>query len=318
MPPRKFISFDTWFGAMNNIRMSYELAAAISYITDRTLILPPKIFCLFLSDPNRKDTFWDFWELFDKEAFTSTFDTVDYEEVEPYAKFNSEQQYFDGICDEIRCLPKGEYPNWGSSTDITERISESELFTDDTFIHFPRNLFGHWYSLLPFSGDKTEEEFRMLLRKGLRIRSEFKPVEFEGPYNAIHVRMGDFNFTRPEATRKMRYHLNDYVSELMPKEMPLFIATNEPDRSFFDCLEGFDCHFLDETDAGGPVPAIAIDTLTCVEAERFHGSRFSTFTDYINILRHYKGYRDCSDTLLNYQFTGDEPESWENLKLQRY
>ena len=318
MSNKRFISFDTWAGAMNNIRLSYELAAALSYVSDRTLILPPRVYCLFLSDPNRKETFWDFWELFDREAFEAEFDTIAYEEVPEYERFNSDQQYFDGICDEVRCLPPRDYPNWGPSPGIPGLMDASLLECEDTFIHFPRNLFGFWYTLIPFPEGKSEEEFRAKLKRGLKIRSDYQPIAIPKPFNAIHVRMGDFNFTRPEATRQFRYHLNKLVSNLLPRDLPLFIATNETNREFFDCLKDYDCHFSEIPAAGNSVRAIGEDILTCVEAERFHGSRFSTFTDYINILRHYLGKEDCSGTLLNYQFTGDEPETWENLRVTRY
>lgn len=318
MSDKKYISFDTWAGAMNNIRLSYELAAAISYVSDRTLILPPRIFCLFLSDQNNKETFWDFWELFDRETFETVFDTAKYEDIEDYARFNTDRQYFDGICDEIKCVPEGPHENWGSGKEIPGRISPEDLLCEDTFIHFPRNLFGFWYSLVPFPEGKSEEEFKSLLKRGLKIRSDYAPMEIPKPYNAIHVRMGDFNYTRPDATRQFRYHLRELVDSLMTPDLPLFIATNETNRAFFDCLEGYDCYFSEEPAAGNSVKAIGEDILTCVEAENFHGSRYSTFTDYINILRHYRGSRDCSGSLLNYQFTGNEPESWENLKVHRY
>ena len=77
--PDKYLSFDAWWGGLNNIRMTYEMAAALSVLTNRTLIIPPKIYCLFLSEHDQKDSFFDFWNLFDKELFYKYFDCIDYE-----------------------------------------------------------------------------------------------------------------------------------------------------------------------------------------------------------------------------------------------
>ena len=33
----KYISFDAWWGGLNNIRMTYEMAAAISVITKKKI-----------------------------------------------------------------------------------------------------------------------------------------------------------------------------------------------------------------------------------------------------------------------------------------
>ena len=46
----KYISFDWWWGGFNNIRMCYEMVGAMSYVSGRTIILPPPGYCLFLAD----------------------------------------------------------------------------------------------------------------------------------------------------------------------------------------------------------------------------------------------------------------------------
>jgi hypothetical protein len=46
----KYVSFDWWWGGWNNIRMCYEMIGAISYISGRKIILPPKGYCSFLSE----------------------------------------------------------------------------------------------------------------------------------------------------------------------------------------------------------------------------------------------------------------------------
>ena len=64
----KYVSFEPWWGGFSNIRMSFELACAISEITGRTLILPPKYHILFFTG-NEKRNFQDWWSIVDKQSF---------------------------------------------------------------------------------------------------------------------------------------------------------------------------------------------------------------------------------------------------------
>ena len=316
----KFISFDTWWGGLNNIRTTYELAGAISVVTGRILVLPPKIYCLFLSEHTDKKSFFDFWDLFDKEAFCENFNCIEYNEIPEYQKFNSDTQYFDGICDEIKCLPDQEHRNWGPAPDsiLHNRLSPASLRCEDKFIHFPRNLFGHWYYLVPVNSPKQRQEIKDKIKNGLRLRDKYKTNFFDKPYNAIHVRSGDFNQVRSKATTELFANLREKVDKLIKPDKPLFIATDETDRQRFACLNGYDCKYLSDFKKVDEVTALAMDTLICRDAQEFYGTRLSTFTDYINILRYYENKKDCSKKLLNYTFSGDEGYSWDNCFVNEY
>ena len=75
-PDNKYISFEPWWGGFSNIRMSFALACAISEITGRTLIIPPKFFFLFHST-SEKNTFQDCWDIIDENKFRNTFNCID-------------------------------------------------------------------------------------------------------------------------------------------------------------------------------------------------------------------------------------------------
>ena len=246
---RKYLSFDTWWGGLNNIRMSYELAGALSVLTKRCLILPPKVYCLFLSEHQNKKTFFDFWKLFDKTAFTAQFKCIDYVELQSYKKYESSEQYFDNICADIKCYPlTREHLNWGPNLDVVHyKFTNEELNVQDQFIHFPRNLFGHWYACIQFTSATQKAKVRKKIRQGLQIKSEFKRDYFNGePYNAIHVRSGDFNVTRKESTLTLFSNLRQAVGEKVSKDKPLYIATDEKDRDKFKCLNGYSCYYLSD------------------------------------------------------------------------
>ena len=318
--PAKFISFDSWWGGLNNIRTTYELAGAISVVTGRTLIVPPKIYCLFLSEHHDKKSFFDFWELFDKNAFFENFNCIDYNDVPEYEKYNSEIQYYDGICDDIKCIPGLVHPNWGPASDsfLHDRISPIELRSDDKFIHFPRNLFGHWYYIVPVNNPKQRQEIKDKIKNGIKIKDKYETNFIKEPYNAIHVRSGDFNQVREKETSALFNNLREKVDQYIKPDKPLYIATDETDRERFACLNGYDCRYLSDFTQAENVAALAMDTLICRDAEEFYGTRLSTFSDYINILRYYENKKDCSKTLLNYKFTGQECYSWDNCFVNEY
>lgn len=315
----KYISFDGWWGGLNNIRMTYEMAAAISIATKRTLIIPPKIYCLFLSQHENKNTFFDFWDLFDKKLFYDNFDCIDYYDIKDYHKYESDKQYFDGICNDIKCLPTAEHPNWGvNGNTYSKPIDIKEFISDDKYIHFPRNLFGHWYYMIEGMSNDDRNKIKHSLRNGLKLKEEYNINLINEPYNAIHVRSGDFHQTRKDSTVNLFLNLRSMVDQYLKPDKPLYIATDEPDRKHFECLNGYECYYLSDFLNTNLVSSIAIDTLMCAKADLFHGSRYSTFTDYINIIRYYNNKKNCSKNLLNYTFTGEENYSWENCFVNEY
>ena len=95
MGDKKYISFEPWSGGFSNIRQSYETIAALSIITGRTIILPPKMYCLFFTEFRKKNTFIDIFDALDKEAFLNEFDCVDYYDVPEYTQFENQFGYFD-------------------------------------------------------------------------------------------------------------------------------------------------------------------------------------------------------------------------------
>jgi len=162
---RKYISFDPWWGGFSNVRMSYELAIAISIITNRTLILPPSVYCFFLSNHQDKNSFIDIWNFLDKNKFISNISSEDYHNIIEYRHLENDKQYFNNINKIANTIifdgqDSGWYPNSPIKNnqvlvcDITDQNDFEEfslnreivdLNLNDKFIHFPRNLFGHFY-----------------------------------------------------------------------------------------------------------------------------------------------------------------------------
>lgn len=323
----KYISFDTWWGGFNNIRQSFELAAGISYMTGRKLILPPKVYIDHLSNHSDKKSFVNIWDIYDKKSFTSEFDCVDYEDVDVYQKYNTKEQYFDGICNDVKCVAIEE-KNWGpvesvlnciiTNRDIDTNKRILDLRLEDQYIHFPRNLFGFFYEVLD-----VDNGFKEKLRRGLRVKDSIEELskrEMNGDYNAIHVRLGDFSYTRREQTKAVRDGLLEIIESNFNNDKPLFIATDEKTFEGFDRLkQKYDIRFLSEHENK---MSMILDMLVCSNADKFIGTQFSTYTDYIHILRHYKNKKDFSKVGINYNYEGIENKkenyNWHTLFVEMY
>jgi carbamoyltransferase len=321
MKDNKYISFDGWWGGFSNIRMTYELAAAISVITNRTLILPPKIYCLFLAEHHQKDTFFNWWDAFDLDAFKSQFNCVSYEDIPEYVSLENNIQYYENI-DKIAniILFKGdEYKQWGVQRGISNNqvlicnIDDQEDFGNfsqgrdiinldlpDKFIHFPRNLFGHFYYHVYGNGPIQRNLIRDKIQNGLKYRPEFfkktKLVKEKiGKYNAIHVRRNDFLQTRPDTSTSQLNTLLDDIKDRIPNNIPLYIATDEQNKELFDILKTHYNTIYFQNDFYlnlNKHESLILDQIVCSEADIFLGSKYSTFSDYINVLRGYNNKKD--------------------------
>ena len=73
----KYIIFSPLRSGLANVIMSYEIAFAMAYITNRTLILPPSTFLTHITQGGREQ--WpSIWDLFDKN--NNEFDTIELNE----------------------------------------------------------------------------------------------------------------------------------------------------------------------------------------------------------------------------------------------
>ena len=122
-----------------------------------------------------------------------------------------------------------------------------------------------------------------------------------GTYNAIHVRRNDFKYVHTDLVNNQFKELEELIEGRIDKDLPLYIATDEQDLSMFNFLkEKYNILFLSDLTDATKHTALALDTLICSNAEIFLGSRMSTFSDYINIIRGYKGKRDFHRNGINY------------------
>ena len=309
MSQNKYISFEPWWAGYSNVRMSFEIAIAISEITGRTLIIPPKVYFNGINDWNDTNSYLDIFSIWRKDTFLETFNAVDYHDVEEYASLNSKIGYFNGIdkiaeiktfsskYEELHPLPPPDkdfvvYNNIEDQEDFEMFAAGRKPFSVNSeakFIHFPRNLFGHFYYIVYGSSPDKRNYIKNKIIRGIRFNQDLYRYANEakkkmGNYNALHIRRGDFLSDRPN----MEYDLSA-INEFLPDyfyNKPVYIATDEKDKSFFDSLNIQNKHFFSDLyEITDPLREIALDMITCSNAEEFLGSRLSTFSDYINVNR---------------------------------
>lgn len=365
----KYISFEPWHGGYSNIRMSYEIAAAIAHITNRTLILPPKIYCLFLTEWAKKNTFFDIWTTLDKDAIKKEFKCVDFEDVPEYKNLISENQYFEKVDRVAKIILFGEGEKYYTESEgkdehlknqdscITSNIVMVDTIIDyddfnefargrkilnlncpDKFIHFPKNLFGHFFYFVYGNSIQERNRIKERIKNGIKYRKEFYDIAekvkkiighndcslwdetrheniYECPYNAIHVRQNDFLYTRPMSAKTQIKTLLQDIENRIPNNIPLYIATDEKNKALFDHLRAkYNIWFLDNFNLNlKPHEALIVEQIICSNANMFLGSRDSTYSEYINVLRGYNNksvYHD-QGTNFNYNYRKFKRFQWE-------
>ena len=313
MEDKKYISFDPWWGGFSNIRMTYELVGAISVITNRTIILPHRIYCLFLSEWQNKDSWFDMFDALDVHKFKEHFDCVDYYDVADYEKHENDKHYFENIKETAKVITFGDEdlnlgPQKGPGNEFVltcgefEDSQEFELFRDDRkvidlncedkYIHFPRNLFGHFYYHVYGKNPVIRNRIKDKVNKGIQYKAEFfseanRIVTDLGEFNAVHIRRNDFLQVRKEIAELQTINLLDDISNRIPNDKPLFIATDEADKSVFLPLkEKYNILYITDFEHNrSSLSELLVDQIICSKANIFLGSHLSTFSDYVNILR---------------------------------
>ena len=351
MVEKKYISFEPWLGGFSNVRMSYELAIAISIITNRTIILPPKVFCHFLSCHNvlNKNSFIDIWDFLDREKFISNILCEDYYNLFEYKHLENEKQYFENVNNIAKCIifeskDVGWFPNSPiknnqiltcdiiDQTDFDQFSKNRDIVNlnlEEKFIHFPRNLFGHFYYHIYGKSTNDRNLIKDKIKNSIVYKKEFydlrNNIKYKlGNYNSIHIRRNDFVYVRKDFVDYQTKNLLSNLLEKIPTDIPLYIATDETDMSYFEELKRhYNIFFISDFYKDLCLQkSLVVDQLVCVESEIFLGSRLSTFSDYINILRGYENKLDFhrigtnfSLPILKYNKYPWEVESykWENI-----
>jgi len=306
----KYISIEPWWAGFANVRMSLEIGLAISEVTERKFVIPPAIYFNAINPWDKKETYINPFDIWDENTFKQTFNTANYYDIPEYKSIDGQTYFsevskfakimlFDDVYKELHplqsCIGFVLFNEINDQEDyklFSQGRTPYNLNYPDKFIHFPRNLFGHFYHSVYTSDDEKKKNIKSKMLKGFQFKKEhIEAVDFIkqalGVYNAVHIRRGDFIDTRPE-TVPLLEHIPNYLNKhLFKKELPLYIATDEKDKSIFNFLkDDYDIYFLDNFITNlSPLQATIYDQIIPSYSLQFLGSLMSTFTDYIHVNR---------------------------------
>ena len=214
------------------------------------------------------------------------------------------------LCGAREVITNKDYENNLDFEDFKQnRVSLNLSNFEDQILHFENNLFGHyWYSIYP--GDENErnrmkDRINKCFRYNDRIYYLASKVSqrFES-YNAIHVRRSDFLHTQTTSLEPVSNpeKLKLMVEIFFERETPLYISTDETDKSFFEELRKiYDIYFYEDFQYNlTPLDKVAVEQTICSNAKTFYGTFNSTFTKRINVMRGLEGRQSEDDMGINY------------------
>lgn len=349
----KYISFAPYYSGLSNVIMCYECAFAIAYITKRKLVLPPNVWCLFISEGFSPENYIDLWEVFDKKTILQEFDCIDFYKVpefkgkyvkmdghgknvlHPSYTFNLEKtipgsksikflKYYENQNeikeddDKLVTISETSQVITGKEYDVNDldfqdfaqnRVSLDLSKFDDQILHFENNLFGHyWYSIYP--GDEDERnKMKSKINKCFKYNDRIyylseKVSKVLGTYNAIHVRRCDFLDTQTSSLEPVSTpeKLKSMVEIFFEHDIPLYISTDETDKSFFDELrKTYKIYFYEDFGYElNKLDSAVVEQTICSKAKKFYGTYNSTYTKRINVMRGLDGKQSEDDMGVNY------------------
>lgn len=340
-----YIVFSPYYSGLSNVIMSYELAFSISHITGRTLVLPPNCFLLFLSGED-KDNFVDIWSIFDKDYVDKYCNCINFYDVPEfqgkYHLFGNKKSYTNDISKVIEDVTEIKFKSIvdlnKDNVSVTEShtvITASEYQDYDfdefcqgrevlnlseiksKFIHFENNLFGHyWYHVYPGNFEK-----RNIMKKQINKIFKYKKI-FDnfgliisskiGPYNSAHIRRNDFLYCREKEieTISTNSKILSKLKQYFDTSIPLYIATDEVSRDFFDLVEKeFKVYFFEDVSNYiqsniSQLEKTILEQIICSKSEKFYGTYLSTYSSRINIIRGLSGKQ--SDDFVGLNFISDK------------
>jgi hypothetical protein len=312
-----YLAFTPWPGGFNNIRMSFELAVCLSYLTNRTLILPPAHQMYLLEGEATIEDFFDlenlgisyftFHEFCSKKNIEHSLEALKSISTPIYETLEGNI-----INTEYIRVPKKvkKLDHWG----VHERYI---FFKKDEILFCENNLLGNFNQSLYTS---FGTELKKLVAKHVVLKKSIFNLAWnfinkigDQQFYAIHIRRNDYQFKELFIPCE---EIRDHLAGIVPENATLYIATDHKDLSFFEPLSRkynlvFYKDVLNQLDLGSInknwIPAL--EMMICTRAIKFVGMYLSTFSSFIYRMRGYMA--DIADK--NYYING-KPFDEKNQK----
>jgi hypothetical protein len=299
---QRFLSYNPYWGDLNNVRLCVENVAALAYLLNRRLIISPK---------HRK---------FDEPTHDAN---GDYRPLDPHHFLNlSGVRLMDAAAvradaetyhvphfepDTAVLVPGDDGPDLAAFAGGRSVIRLPAEAHEAQVISLPK-LLTPFYAQI-FVPKPTRQVMIDYVRDHVRHygwadqRARRILDRLGEPFGAVTVRRNEFVRAYPQSDIAIG-QIEEVIAERAPAGSLLVIATDETDRSFFRPLaRRYRCLFARdlvtaECIAQPPMPShwqlSCIEQNLCALAESYVGTRLSTFSAYPNRLRGYFSARDTS------------------------
>ena len=311
-----YLLFQPWPCGLNNVRQGLELAVCLSYLTNRTLVLP-EYFAFWLIGRKR---FFDFYSI----------SGIKYEFLDDFITRNNFNRW--RIDDEYFSLDRGQIPKEIHIVKTVDRLDDeihSSVIYDETppqdngftrnrkliklsnlipsdqkIVYFHQNLFGIYYQILYTAKDS---KLKRLISKHVRPSDScFNEAERlinlrgDGSYYSMHIRRYDFQYRETLITPS---EIIERISSEIPLGSKLYIATDfkynieDPlssssknqdatDSNFFDeFIQKYDVTFMKDLVESETDITPVVEQLICTRGIKFYNQHPSTFSCYIFRIR---------------------------------
>ena len=287
----KFLLSNVDLGGFNNIKMVFENYIVIAYLTGRILVLPP---------PRH------FYLLKNKDAYQIT-DFLNLEHLKKYINIQYSHEY------PINCHTNKEYDDFLKNQcyrfnnnkglifeEELNKLANYQFITYDTYSHSHR-LLDYWYCQIRCCPTNLEN-LKQIMGYEIPFVDEITNTTnnittnsiLKNGFNSMHIRKGDFQWK--EINNLSIQDIYRQIENILDPEIPLYILTDEKDKSFFDYLQDKfktilfwnDVEYLynkgNNKDYNSDyIPMIEMSLAT--KSKLFIGSRLSTFSGNIIIMR---------------------------------
>lgn len=331
----RFVIVNPFPAGFSNVLMSYEIAMAIAFITNRKLIVPPTSWCVLIDEkttPKEQwQNIWDVCDITKAQLHFSTTNIFEHEELVPHIKKHTDDYSWlslpsmfhketTGIYDSELCLYNSsttsnqqDFEDFINTRQVEDVNSENKFLLVQGFGHF-------WYNV--YAPNKSlRNSMKQKIYESLKYKSKYYEISQEfidkrlGSYNAIHVRnpwqLNYDTYTDVVNFKDNPKKLVEQLRNILENDKPIYISTDIQHKQFFnEVKKEYDIVFLDDLQQNlTTLEKIAVDQIISSKADKFYGSYYSTFSKRINILRGMNGKQ--ADDYMGINKLLPEP-SWNN------